>query len=402
MLEVRQWLGGPPPEPSDALALSAAVEAFVREWRDNARPWAGRRVDVFESEPVLTMGRTTGSRVALIVAGPRVLASLCEEAAAGNGVRLALTGPDGRTIAGKLPGPAERAAVRTAAATRLPWTLHAADSRPGTPAAEVAGRRNLLLAGLSILTLLLVASSYFVARAMTRELAVARLQSEFVASVSHEFRSPLTSIRQLSSLLLQGRLPSDDQRQRSYEFLAAETGRLERLIEGLLDFGLMEAGEVRYRLERLDAAGVVRDIVAAFQRTIASQGYLLEMSLPATPCVIRADRDALGRAIWNLLDNAVKYSPDNPAVRIDVTPQGSRLAIAVIDRGMGIHAAEQRAVFQKFVRGANSRDAGIKGTGIGLAMVKHIVAAHGGEIRLESAPGEGSRFTIFLPMEAQA
>jgi len=94
----------------------------------------------------------------------------------------------------------------------------------------------------------------------------------------------------------------------------------------------------------------------------------------------------------------VKYSPDNRTVRIDVTPQGSRLAIAVIDRGMGIPAAEQRAVFQKFVRGANSRDAGIKGTGIGLAMVKHIVAAHGGEIRLESAPGQGSCFTILLPL----
>ena len=93
---------------------------------------------------------------------------------------------------------------------------------------------------------------------MTRELAVARLQSDFVASVSHEFRSPLTSMRQLSSLLVQGRLTSDEQRQRSYEFLADETGRLDRLIEGLLDFGLMEAGGTRYRPESVDAGALVR------------------------------------------------------------------------------------------------------------------------------------------------
>jgi signal transduction histidine kinase len=403
MLEARRWLGGTlPPEPSDAMAASAAVEVLVGAWRDHPQTWAGRRVEVFESEAVLTIGRTTASSVTAIVAGPRFLASLCEEAAENHRVRLALTGPDGRTIAGTLPGPAQRAAVRTAAATKLPWTLHVSEARPGAPASDVPGRRNLLLAGLLILAVLLVTSSYFVARAMTRELAVARLQSEFVASVSHEFRSPLTSIRQLSSLLVQGRLPSDDQRQRSYEFLAAETGRLERLIEGLLDFGLMEAGEVRYRLERLDAADVVRDAVAGFQRTVAAQGYRVEMALPASPCGIRGDRDALGRAIWNLLDNAVKYSPDNRTVRVDVAPEDGRLAIAVSDRGMGIPAAEQRAVFQKFVRGANSRDAGIKGTGIGLAMVRHIVAAHGGEIRLESAPREGSRFTILLPMEGHA
>ena len=157
----------------------------------------------------------------------------------------------------------------------------------------------------------------------------------------------------------------------------------------------------------------MRDTVAAFQRTVAAKGYQVVLSLPAAPSGVPADRpasptriladkDALGRAIWNLLDNAVKYSSDEWTVWVDVAPaqekDQARLAIVVKDRGMGIPAAEQRTIFNKFVRGAYSREAGIKGTGIGLAMVKHIVAAHGGEIRLESAPGEGSRFTILLPM----
>jgi two-component system sensor histidine kinase SenX3 len=103
-----------------------------------------------------------------------------------------------------------------------------------------------------------------------------------------------------------------------------------------------------------------------------------------------------------LLDNAVKYSPEARTVWVDMAVQGDRLAIGVRDQGMGIPAAEQRSIFQKFVRGENSRQAGIKGAGLGLAMVQHIVAAHGGEIRLESVPGKGSRFTIVIPLEKGA
>jgi len=231
---------------------------------------------------------------------------------------------------------------------------------------------------------------------------VARLQSDFVASVSHEFRSPLTSMRQLSSMLVQGRLASEEQRQRSYELLAGESEHLERLVEGLLDFGLMEAGETRYRLESVEAGDLVRDIVAAFQRTASAKGYRVELALPAGHLRIQADRDALGRALWNLLDNAVKYSLDNQTVWVEMEVQGDRLSIGVRDQGMGIPAAEQKSIFHKFVRGENSRLAGIKGAGLGLAMVKHIVAAHGGEVRLESVEGEGSRFTILIPLEKGA
>jgi two-component system sensor histidine kinase SenX3 len=127
----------------------------------------------------------------------------------------------------------------------------------------------------------------------------------------------------------------------------------------------------------------------------------VELALPATPCRIRADREALGRALWNLLDNSVKYSPANRTVWVEVALEGDRLSISVRDRGMGIPAAEQKAIFEKFVRGAHSRETGVKGTGLGLAIVRHVVAAHGGEVRLESAPGEGSRFTLRIPLEPE-
>ena len=405
--EARGWLGEdkPPSPPAEALALSVAVSNLVDEWRARPDTSSGQRVSLVNAQPVLATWRATAVQFTATLAGPQHLTLLWREAQPDQSgrTRLALTDPQGQPIFGTLPATAERVAVRTAAVTRLPWTLHVSAADPRALASGVAARRRLLLAGLSILALLLVVTSYFIVRAMTRELAVTRLQSDFVASVSHEFRSPLTSMRQLSSMLVQGRLPSEEQRQRSYEFLADETGRLDRLIEGLLDFGLMEAGEARYRLESTDAGELVRDTVAAFQRTVAAKGYQVELSRSAAPIRILADKDALGRAIWNLLDNAVKYSPDERTVWVDVAPAEEKdragLAIVVRDRGMGIPAAEQRTIFSKFVRGANSREAGIKGTGLGLAMVKHIVAAHGGKVRLESAPGEGSRFTILLPME---
>jgi two-component system sensor histidine kinase SenX3 len=118
----------------------------------------------------------------------------------------------------------------------------------------------------------------------------------------------------------------------------------------------------------------------------------------ATP-VVRADAEALGRAVWNLLDNAVKYSPEAKSVRVSVSQDAGRVAIAVSDEGVGIPPAERDAIFQKFVRGTSSDGRGVKGTGIGLAMVKHIVEAHGGEVRVESEVGRGSTFTILLPVE---
>jgi len=401
--EARGWAGGDSRAAPklEAWGVSSAVSALVEEWRGRPETSAGRRLDLVDAEPVLVAWRATPDRLAAVGAGRGFLTSLWREAGTDPQVGLALSDPQGRTVLGTLPSPSDRVAVRTAAVTRLPWTIHVSSADAVAGASGLPARRRLLLAVLSVLAVLLVVSSYLIVRAMTRELAVARLQSDFVASVSHEFRSPLTSIRQLSSLLGQGRLASADQLQRAYAFLAAESERLERLVEGLLDFGQIEAGRARYRMESTEAADLVRDVVETFERTVSGKDYRVDLALPDSPCRIRADREALGRALWNLLDNAVKYSPTNRTVQVEVAPEGDRLAISVRDRGVGIPVAEQKAVFGKFVRGARSREIGVKGTGLGLAIVQHVVAAHGGDVRLESSPGEGSRFTLRIPLEQE-
>ena len=249
---------------------------------------------------------------------------------------------------------------------------------------------------LALLAVVWVTGAYFIVRAISRELAVERLQSDFVAGVSHEFRSPLSALSQIAEMLVSDRLVTDDLRRQSYDVLARETDRLRRLVEGLLDFGRFAAGGAVYHFEPLEIGSFLETLVADFAARAAATGHTIELSLPAVTTYVRGDRDALSRAIWNLLDNAVKYSPDCHTVWLDVQQDQNRVSLTVRDHGLGIPADEQRAIFERFVRGADATARRIKGTGVGLAMVQRIAEAHGGEIRLTSQPGQGSRFTMIL------
>jgi len=400
--EAQRWSGASPltEREQNALVLSSAAESMHGQWV--AEPESkGRRILKIEGRPVLISWTGTSDRLAAVLAGPGYLGSKWTEALQGQRVQGALIDADGQVMIGSFnkSGPQ---AVRTAPATRLPGTLHATSTDPGADEAGFAGRRRLLLSGFAVLALVLLAGSYFIMRSIDRERAVARLQSEFVSTVSHEFRTPLTSLRQLSEMLSKGRVPTEDLRQKSYDILSRESERLQRLVESLLDFGRIEARAFLYHYEHLDPVTLVGDLVAEFQEKAAAQGYHVELELAGEYPFIHADREALGLALRNLLDNAVKYSPDCRTVWVEMARERNRLAIRVRDQGMGIPASEQKEIFKRFVRGTGSRAAHIQGTGIGLAMARHIIEAHDGEIRLESKPGRGSTFTILLPLEKMA
>jgi signal transduction histidine kinase len=159
----------------------------------------------------------------------------------------------------------------------------------------------------------------------------------------------------------------------------------------------MDAGAREYRFESVEPGALVNGVAEEFAEQVRQQGYHLEVTANHHLPPVRADREALGRALWNLLDNAVKYSPGSKAIWVEAAREGSQVAIQVRDRGVGIAPDEQQEIFKKFVRAPGAKAAGIKGTGLGLSMVQHIVSAHGGEIRLVSEPGRGSTFTIMLP-----
>jgi signal transduction histidine kinase len=259
-------------------------------------------------------------------------------------------------------------------------------------------RRSLWLAGVGLMVLLVLASGYAVHRGISQELRVAQLQSDFVAAVSHEFRSPLTTLRSITELLAQNRIADEARRQKSYRFLDRETHRLHRLVEDLLDFGRMESGRKQYRLESHDAFQLVRAAVEESSEEAAANGFRVETNLDSGPAIVQADEEALRRAVRNLIENAMKYSPECRTVWVDAAVEDHHVSISVRDQGMGIDAQEQRAIFQKFVRGNAAKKTGIKGTGIGLSMVQQISEALKGEVRVQSKVGAGSTFTILLPL----
>jgi signal transduction histidine kinase len=386
---------------TDSVALAAAVGTLWDDYgqvRQTGAVSRGRRGIWIESEPILLVWQGAPERMTGLAACSRFLETAWGDVWQALNLSITLTGAGGRQVLGpgpKMDGPA---AVRPAGDTGLPWTLRVASADPASDLAASSGRRRLLLAGLAMICLLVAGGSYLIGRATARELAVARLQSDFVSAVSHEFRTPLTAMRHLTELLEGGVVVAEERRRRYYSLLSRETRRLHRLVEGLLNFGRMEAGRQQYRLEGLDLADFVEEVAEEFQRERAADGYSIEVSATAN-LRAKADCESLSIALWNLLDNAVKYSPECHTVWVRVRMQGSRAVIQVQDRGLGISPAERTAIFEKFVRGASSRTTGAKGTGIGLALVQHIVQAHGGEIQVESEPGQGSAFSILLELE---
>jgi signal transduction histidine kinase len=286
---------------------------------------------------------------------------------------------------------------RPAYVTGLPWNVSLVNAAFEAELGQYAQRRRLLMTGLGILAFLFIAVSYLIVRAVSRELAAARLQSDFVSAVSHEFRTPLTSLRQFTEMLVEDRNLSEKKRLTYYSAQERATRRLSRLVESLLDFGRMEAGARPYRLEPLDAGHLVRSIVQDFREESNTDGMAIGCDIPEEGPLVMGDREALAQALWNLLDNAVKYSGDSPDIRIEVEA-ADQVAIRVRDQGSGIPPSEISRIFRKFERGSSAKTLGIKGTGLGLAMVKHIVDAHQGKILIESEPGKGSTFTILLPL----
>ncbi|MCU0256750.1 MAG: HAMP domain-containing histidine kinase, partial [Vicinamibacterales bacterium] len=379
-----------------AFALSAAVHtASMRLQAEPGR--SGQWSPDVEGQPSLAVWATQGLARTIVVAGPEWLRAAWSRAVNGQRVEGALNSASRRLAAGAPPPPDGLRAVRGMESTGLPWSVAVFPSDPLADRALFASRRRLLVTTFGVLGLALLAGSFFILRSIQRERDVARMQTEFVSAVSHEFRTPLTSLGQLSEMLSKGRVPTDALKQDAYEILARETDRLRRLVESILDFGRIEAGSYRYELATLDAAAVVREVVAELEPQAAAAGFTIDVACPPDPLAVQADRAALSLALRNLVDNAIKYSGASRTVWVAADRRGDRVCLSVRDRGAGIPPAEQRAIYRKFVRGAAARAAGVAGVGIGLAIASQIVTAHRGRIALDSEPGAGSTFTIELP-----
>ena len=247
--------------------------------------------------------------------------------------------------------------------------------------------------------LMLGAGLFLVYTNVRRELELARLKSDFVANVSHELKTPLALIRLFAETLELGRVSGEEKARHYHRVINNESQRLTQLINNILDFSRIEAGRKEYRLARTDLAAVVRDVVEAYRFPIEQLGFSLELHVEEDLPELSLDREAVSQALINLINNALKYSRDEKRIRIEARRAGDGLLVAVADRGIGIAKSEHHKIFEKFYRAEDSLVHETKGSGLGLSLVKHIVEAHGGRVEVDSAPGRGSTFSLWLPLE---
>jgi signal transduction histidine kinase len=267
---------------------------------------------------------------------------------------------------------------------------------------KAIGRRWIIqsLLILGALSVLLVCGLVVAYRSVSKEVALARLKSDFVSNVSHELRTPLSLIRLYAETLELGRIKTQEKKEEYYRIIRKESERLTALINNILDFSRIEAGRKEYDFRETDIAELVRTTLDAYRFQIEQQGFEFEQRIDPGLPTMRVDREAIARALLNLVNNALKYSGDEKFLGVMLYRANGVLKLEVIDRGIGIARRDQSKIFEKFYRTGDQLVHNTKGSGLGLSLVRHITQAHGGEVEVESAPGRGSKFTLSLPLTA--
>src|SRR5262245_13732518 len=246
-----------------------------------------------------------------------------------------------------------------------------------------------------------VAGRIFAFRDVSAERVVEEMKSEFVAAVSHELRTPLTSIYGFAETLLrQDVLFEEEERRMFLGYIASEAQRLTTIVDALLNVARLDAGDLQMELSPIDVGSVVSEVVTVIQETGPVNGHDFVVDLPAEPLDAAADRDKLRQILANLVDNAVKFSPDGATVTVAARRKTGAIEVRVVDRGPGIPAAERGRIFRKFYRGDPARDRP-GSTGLGLFIAEGLVRAMGGRIWVDSEEGEGSSFAFELPVAGE-
>jgi signal transduction histidine kinase len=276
------------------------------------------------------------------------------------------------------------------------WTATVWPRRPGAIEADMARRRLLYIAMLGVVLASVVVGSVLTARTVARELEVARIKAQFVSAVSHEFRTPLAGIRQFAEMLVHDRVEGDERRRRYLGLILGASERLSRLVDNVLDFARIEEGRQAYHLVPVDTTPWLRGVVTEFQDALPPERKVIAEVPDGLPAIM-ADGHALGRAVHNLLDNAVKYSPGQPAVWLEAAVEDAALALQVRDHGVGISESDRAHVFERFFRGAALSQT-VGGAGLGLSLVQHIATAHKGQVTCDSKPGESTTFVLRIPL----
>lgn len=270
--------------------------------------------------------------------------------------------------------------------------------RPEVIDEAVAGQRHVYLTTGAIATLLVLGIAVTAAMAVSRQIRLQELKSTSVAIVAHELRTPLASMRMLVDTLREGRFRDERQLREYLDLIAGENERLRRIAENFLTFSRLDRGPQALDLESVAPHAVAAQAVAPFSVRLAVPGCAFTMDVPQTLPEIRADREALAQVFANLLDNAIKYTGEEKRIALRARKDGAALAFTVEDNGIGIAHDQRGEIFEPFHQVDQRLSRTREGAGLGLAIVRRIVKAHGGEITVAGELGKGSIFTVKVPL----
>ena len=278
------------------------------------------------------------------------------------------------------------------------WKLLLEGRSSGFLTAVFTAGRGIYLAIFVLITLVMVFGLVFTVFTLNQEMRLNKLKSEFISNVSHELKSPLTSIRQMTEMLDQERVTSEFRKKEYYTVMLEQSEHLSHLIDNILDFSRIEDGRKKYRFEICDLNALMSKFVETARERFSESGMEIRYSRPEVVPPVNLDKDAILQVAYNLVDNAVKYSGDSRLVEVSLLNGTEEVMIVVKDFGIGIPQGEQDRIFDRFYRCEQAQTLGIKGSGIGLTIVRPIVEAHNGRLTLESSPGKGTVFTVHLPI----
>jgi two-component system phosphate regulon sensor histidine kinase PhoR len=305
---------------------------------------------------------------------------------------------DGRIIF----GPPLRSGAFTVA-VRFPttlygWRVQVSPSGSDELTARVQNRLMLELLMVVLSCAVIVLGVATILLAAEKERRISALKSDFVANVSHELKTPLALVRMFGEMLQSGRVASDEKRQQYLDIIVGESERLSSLIENVLDFARVERGRQAYDFAEGDVGEAAAKAVNVYRYRAEREGIELAMELEPDLPPTRIDSSALELAVMNLLDNALKYAPGSGTVIVRAERKGGSIIVCVADRGPGVPMEDQARIFERFVRGSTARARPTRGSGIGLALVKHIAESHGGRAWVVSSAGHGATFAISIPL----
>lgn len=327
-----------------------------------------------------------------------ILKTIIADVPSSENISLSVSDLSGRTLFGNKDSSPDRVGATEFFDDNFPpWRLELFHSKPES-LSILDIRKSFYFWTILTLIVILTFGAVIMVRAVAHEMEILKIKSDFVSAVSHEFKTPLTSIKALIERLKEGKVKDSAKMEQYFSLISQDAERLTRLVRNILDFSKIEEGKKEYEFSKTDIGQIILQQIDNFRKDETQKKIKIHTTIPENIPRLYADEDALAQAFNNLIDNALKFSPEGKEIYIHLKAEKENVIVEFIDQGAGIPQDELNKIFDKFYQGRNALRQSVKGAGLGLTLAKHIVEAHGGRISVKSKLGQGSTFSLIFPI----